>query len=68
MKTQNSNLAIPIDVPAIPENPRSAAINAITKNVKAHESMFISLFPGPISSNTVAFSIERFSYGTVKIM
>jgi hypothetical protein len=42
INTKNRICAIPADVPAIPPNPKAAAISAITKNVTAQPSIMLS--------------------------
>lgn len=43
MNMKNRILAIPLAAPAIPPNPRTPAIIAITKKIKAHFNIFLNL-------------------------
>lgn len=42
MNTTNRNCAIPAEAPAIPPNPKSPAIKAITRKARAHPSISVS--------------------------
>ena len=60
IKTKKISLAIPAEAAAMPEKPKIAAINATTRKVKAHPSMFASFAPvnpghSPNSSGLVLF-------------
>jgi hypothetical protein len=47
-KIKNRILAIPADAPAIPPKPSAPAINATTKNTKAHYNISWLLTPNDV--------------------